>query len=704
MKKKVLAFLLASAMIIEPFSVASAADFSDGMGQDTVQFRDDAEDVPEVETEFEDVNQFSTDVAGEDKNSSKPSEDAIQMGDDVWFRFDEATGIVTISGTGDMWDYYDNGYDYTNKHQNPFISKHGIKKVVIADGITSVGDNLIYQYSGRDIITEISLGKDIKRIGNYAFYRFDENPYFGIRSISLPVGLEEIGKYAFANWYSLESVEIPDSVKILGDSCFSSCNNLKIVKLSCGLKSIGSSVFSACSSLATITLPSGLESIGDNAFFRCSNLVTITFPSGLESIGNSAFSRCSSITTITIPSGLESIGNSAFGYCDKLTTVNFEDGFSCSISSWMFENCTSLTEIIIPKKVPHVDTDAFLGCSRLTTVTVEGSSTDIDSYAFNNCPNLRTIKSYDCSYTKKYYDSLTDSQKKQIKFESLGEGTHQFTANKVPIKNPTCTEKGIKAYKCEICGATKEEEEILAYGHDWDEGVVTKEPTETESGEIKYTCYECGETKIEKIPKLSAVKFDYVNFKWNLYDKANINGRANKAISYYITTVDKNSSAPEYDVTHDTQGSSQDGYFGIDITMPDEEVDVYIFAADTEGNHTYYKVTPNYNNRPQKPSNIVKVGDNITATVEGNQIILTGTGATYDYDEYSGWYFGRLDRIKKITIDKRINYIGKYFLAECTGIEEIEFPEGIQRLGECVLGYSTNVKKIVFPSTLEEIP
>ena len=33
MKKKVLAFLLASTMVIEPFSVAGAADFSDGTGQ-----------------------------------------------------------------------------------------------------------------------------------------------------------------------------------------------------------------------------------------------------------------------------------------------------------------------------------------------------------------------------------------------------------------------------------------------------------------------------------------------------------------------------------------------------------------------------------------------------------------------------------------------------------------------------------------------
>ena len=118
MKKKVLAFLLASTMVIEPFSVASAADFSDGMGQDTVQFNDDTENVPEVENDG--VDQFSTDAVGEGKNSSKPSEDAIQMGDDVWVTFDDSTGTATISGTGDMWDYYENGYDYTNKHQNPF--------------------------------------------------------------------------------------------------------------------------------------------------------------------------------------------------------------------------------------------------------------------------------------------------------------------------------------------------------------------------------------------------------------------------------------------------------------------------------------------------------------------------------------------------------------------------------------------------------
>lgn len=95
---------------------------------------------------------------------------------------------------------------------------------------------------------------------------------------------------------------------------------------------------------------------------------------------------------------------------------------------------------------------------------------------------------------KQYYDSLTDTQKNSTRFESLGEGQHEWSAEKFRLK-PTCTEKGIKAYRCEICGATKEKEEIPAYDHDWNNGVITKQATETEEGEIKYTCRRCNETK-----------------------------------------------------------------------------------------------------------------------------------------------------------------------------------------------------------------
>lgn len=63
---------------------------------------------------------------------------------------------------------------------------------------------------------------------------------------------------------------------------------------------------------------------------------------------------------------------------------------------------------------------------------------------------------------------------------------------------PTCTEPGVKTYKCS-CGETKTEM-IPAAGHSWDSGKVTEEATCTGTGVRTYTCSVCGETKTETIP------------------------------------------------------------------------------------------------------------------------------------------------------------------------------------------------------------
>ena len=659
MKKKVLAFLLASTMVIEPFSVASAADFSDGTGQEAeIQFSDDAEDAPEVEND--DVNQFSTDAVGEGESSSKLSEDAIQMGDDVWFRFNEATGTVAISGKGDMWDYYENGKDFSNTHQNPFIGKTGIKKIVIEDGVTSVSNLLLNQYNDKISIEEISLGEDIKRIGKSAF-----RDCSNIKNILLPTGLKEIDERVFDRCSNLESIEIPNNVETLGKHCFSECHSLK-----------------------TIKLPDDLKSIPEGAFYEC-GLTNLTLPSKLEEIGSYAF-EFSSLKEITLPKSLKMMGGSAFDYC-PLSKLNFEEGFSCDISGYAFDSCKYLEEIIIPEGVQNIGDCAFDSCSNLTNVTIKSATTQIDSDAFMSCPNIRIIKGYDCSYIKKYYDSLSKNQQKEIKFESLGEGSHQFTAEKVRIKEPTCTEKGIKAYRCEICGATKEEEELPAYDHNWNNGVITKQATKTEEGEIKYTCWKCNKTKTETIPKLSAIKFEYANFGWNFYDKGYVNCRTNKDVSYYITTVHKDALAPEYDKTCGIQ-LSQNCWIGTNILMPDDEVDIYIYATDTEGNYTYYKITPNYNNRPQKPSAKFKIGDNIIANINEDTITFIGNGAIYnmedmyDWDEDDIWFQNGINKenIKHVIFKEdggSITRIGNNLLDGFRNLEDVKLPEGLQEIG-----------------------
>ena len=396
MKKKVLAFLLASTMVIEPFSVASAADFSDGTGQEAeVQFSDDTEDVPEVENGVDDVDQFSTDAVGEGENSSKPSEDAIQMGDDVWFTFDDATGTATISGTGDMWDYIEDGWDAKKEHENPLPNIRGIRKIVFSDGITSVSDLLLLNYNDRYMIESISFGKNIKRIG-YRAFEYCEN----LTSITLPESLEEIGDLSFIGC-GFVNLEIPDSVTKAGVNCFTGCDNLKSVKISKNLLTIPEYMFSQCPRLENINMPDSIKKIDDDAFMGC-GVVNLQLPSNLEYIGYGAFARCMNLSKITLPATIKYIEGEAFNGCKRLTTVDFEDGFSCNIGQDMFRNCDNLEVIEIPNGVEYIGSNSFANCKKLSEITIPNTVTNIYNNAFSGCDSLKIIKGYIGSYAETF--------------------------------------------------------------------------------------------------------------------------------------------------------------------------------------------------------------------------------------------------------------------------------------------------------------
>ena len=87
------------------------------------------------------------------------------------------------------------------------------------------------------------------------------------------------------------------------------------------------------------------------------------------------------------------------------------------------------------------------------------------------------------------------------------EHVHNWVADAV-IKEPTCTEDGIKTYTCSVSNCTYDSatktEVIPALGHSWNEGIVTKKPTCTENGTKTYTCTRenCTSSNAEDIPAL----------------------------------------------------------------------------------------------------------------------------------------------------------------------------------------------------------
>ena len=730
MKKKVLAFLLVSTMVIEPFSVASAADFSDGMGQNTVQFSDDAEDVPEVENDLDGADQFSTDVAGEGENSSMPSENAIQMGDKVCMTYDDSTRTATIFGTGDMWDYLQDGATINND-KNP-LKDINIDTLIIGDEITHISDYLLY--SNNQGVKKVQIGKKVKSIGKYAFqYETSLNSV-----VFVGKDIKELGTGCFYKCTGLKNIELPDSITRLGVYCFEDCIKLETIKLSNLLSEIPTRCFDNCESLKGIDIPESVTNINSGALEGCSSLEYVHFSvnTKINKIDSSVFRDCVKLGRIDLPESIEEIGVQAFQGCSRLNNIVLPSKVK-SISTSAFAGCINLSNIVLDENLEKIGESSFGGCVKLQEISIPQNVTYIsysydeedDKYwhPFIGCNNL-VIKGYTCPVVKKFYDWLPEEEKNKITFQSLGEGAHQFTREKVQIKEPTCTEKGIKAYRCEICGKTKDEEKIPALEHDWDNGVIIKKATETEEGEIKYTCRRCNETKTEPIPKLPSIQIEDASYGWLAVNTLHIKGITNKDASYYVTYVPRGDDKPEYDQQHEREDTS-DNYISAQITVPNYEIDVYIFAVDKNGNVTYAKITPDYTQRPQKP--VYQVGDNVTATVDGDTLTLTGTGETYE-DYYwrdrndsanrlnktsikhiivengitslGSELFSHFENVESIILPTSLEYIGTGAFSNCYSLENIEIPNGVKALGSYIFNECERLKSISLPSTLTTVP
>ncbi len=195
-------------------------------------------------------------------------------------------GTLTISGSGKMKDYSYNVYAPWSDQ------REAIQKVVIKDGVTSIGD------------------------------------------------------YAFANCESLTSVTIPGSVTSIGGHAFSWCLVLEDVMIPESVTSIGDWAFEYCCALTDIAIPTGVTRIGEHMFFYCGNLKSVTIPDSVTSIGTYAFFYCMALTDVTIPESVTNIGRIAFESCEALTSVTIPASVT-SIGEWAFEDCKSLASITI---------------------------------------------------------------------------------------------------------------------------------------------------------------------------------------------------------------------------------------------------------------------------------------------------------------------------------------------------------------------
>ena len=180
------------------------------------------------------------------------------------------------------------------------------------------------------------------------------------------------------------------------------------------------------------TVPAGITAIADYTF-QYAQITAITLPEGLKTIGSYAFAE-SALTSIAIPASVTALEEAAFYQCQELKTVTFGEGSTLkTIGSNAFgayengddpdstEYC-GITSIEIPASVTEIGTYAFYKCLDLRTVTFEEDSqletigsrafgsyythdlycgiesitipntvTSIGTNAFGNCRNLTSV-------------------------------------------------------------------------------------------------------------------------------------------------------------------------------------------------------------------------------------------------------------------------------------------------------------------------
>ena len=247
---------------------------------------------------------------------------------------------------------------------------------------------------------------------------------FAIREIQLPEGLEKIGNYAFCCCYSLKTIQLPSSVTSIGINAFWDCDRLESVLLQEGVNQIRNQAFFDCDSLLSVTIPASVTSIGVAAFRNCRNLSGIVVssdnpaycsengvlydkektsliqyplgkggqfrvPDGVLNIKDYSFSCCSSIRSVIIANSVTNIGDYAFFDCNSLNNIVLPDSVA-SIGRNAFYHC-NFTSIKIPCSLEHIGADAFNGCRSLLHVTIPNSVSSIDNYAFYNCDSLESV-------------------------------------------------------------------------------------------------------------------------------------------------------------------------------------------------------------------------------------------------------------------------------------------------------------------------
>ena len=489
MKKRVLSLALCLVLVVGLFSgltVNASASRLDDLKKEIAE-KLIKEKIEQFKEEFE-IPDLDTDAI---LSSFATAATEGDFGVNNCLHWEVSTGVLsgktlTISGTGAMPDF-----DFPNGNLAPWwnyealgmLTSFGnfklegeLKKVVIKDGVTNVSDYALFFLPAA---TQVTLPESVTRIGRYGIAMCSK-----LTVMSIPKGVAGIGDFGLAG-NGLTAITLPD-----------------------GLQSLGRGAFDSCASLTNTTLPAAITAVPGKCFADCTKLLNVKYAGTVTAIGDLAFESCKALTAAPIPETVTAIDKAAFTGCTALTDVTIPAGVS-TIPEDCFRGCTALADIDLPGTVTHVGHNAFTGCTALKDVRCYGAAPAVE-------PGNSEAHSFEPATVTIHYNPAmnwtldADGKWQGYAVSDKGACLHTDYGTTERTVPATCGKAGRVDTICSNCGEVVSTRELPPTGaHVWGNGVVTTAPTETTPGVRTYTCTVCGDIREETIPATGAHDYQF---------------------------------------------------------------------------------------------------------------------------------------------------------------------------------------------------
>ena len=313
----------------------------------------------------------------------------VKIGD-LYYNFDTTslTAAVTWEKNADTLNYHGlqeanipasvkygvNTYAVKAVEANAFGQCDALKKIVIPEGITTIGRNGFRQC---EHLESVVIPSSVTEIGDNAFYLC-----YGVNTLSLGTGVKTIGEHAFGSLRNVGELIIPDNVESIGHAAFSEFHKATKISIGSGVKHLGERAFQNCNSLPAFEVAAGntIVCVEDGVLFNMAKDTLLQCPGAKAG-------------EYVAPSSVKTVYDGSFIECEHLTSVELPEGVTY-IGAAAFSSCTSLKEFVVPNTVTFIGGTAFAHCTALEKLTLGSGVQTIGQTAFVVCSSLKQVISY----------------------------------------------------------------------------------------------------------------------------------------------------------------------------------------------------------------------------------------------------------------------------------------------------------------------